>query len=312
LAALECVEAIVASGRRPRRPIEVVSWTNEEGTRFLPSVMGSSAFARARRLEDMTANCDESGVRMGAALDQVLKAEAALPRRPIGFPAAAYLEAHIEQGPILEQASKTIGLVTGIYGKLTFQVEVTGEANHAATTPRNARRDALATAGGLVHALQSLWERDEFIRFTIGTFNVYPNQAFVIPGRVAFHIDIRHPDTEALSAVGKEVQRLCGQAAGRCQVSARELVSEPSLSFDRDIQERFDSAVRALEVPSMRMGSAAWHDSVFLNRVCPTGMIFIPCKNGVSHNEAESASKEDVIAGTCVLAEAAFATANSI
>ena len=309
--ALECAEAIVASGQRPRRNIEVVSWTNEEGTRFSPSVMGSSAFARARRLEDMSATRDESGVSLAAALERVLSAEPALLRRPIGFPAAAYLEAHIEQGPILEQAGKTIGVITGIYGKLTFQVDVTGEANHAATTPKSARRDALAAATGLVQALQSIWNTDEFVRFTIGTFNVFPNQAFVIPGRVAFHIDIRHPDTQALARIGEMVRKMSRDAPGLCQVSVQELINEPAFAFDEAIRERVASAAQRLRIPSMVMGSAAWHDSVFLNRVCPTGMVFIPCKNGISHNEGESASADDIAAGAGVLAETVFATANS-
>ena len=146
LAALESTEAIIAAGLRPRRSIEVVSWTNEEGSRFAPGMMGSAVFTGMRRLDDIRSIRDKSGVTLAAALNEVLAAAADLPRRALGGPAAGYLEGHIEQGPILEQEGKTIGIVTGMQGKRTMRVEIEGEEAHAGTTPRSHRRDALVSA----------------------------------------------------------------------------------------------------------------------------------------------------------------------
>lgn len=312
LAALECVEAIVSSGLRPRRSIEVVAWTNEEGTRFSPGIMGSAVFVGARQLNDVERLCDQSGVSVATALQEVLAAETHLPLRPMGFPVSAFLEAHIEQGTVLEKNSKAVGVVTRILAKRTFQIQIDGEENHAATTPRSARRDALTDAVNIIHALhQALWDADDLCRFTIGIFNVAPNQPFIIPGRVSFQIDLRHPDVQTHRKLGDLIHEVCRKTAGRCRTTVHELNDEPPVEFSKTVLERLTAAAQNLEIPSMEMPSWAWHDARFIQRACPTGMIFIPCKDGISHNEAESASQEDIVAGTCVLAEAAFALANA-
>jgi N-carbamoyl-L-amino-acid hydrolase len=312
LAALESVEAIIATGVRPRRPIEVVSWMNEEGSRFAPGMMGSAVFTEARQLADIVRISDKSGVTVGAELEKVRAAEAHVPRRPLGFPVAAFLEAHIEQGPILEREGKVIGVVSGIQGKRTFRVEVKGEENHAGTSPRSARRDALVASVDIVQALQAaMWDREDIVRFTIGMFNVSPNVPSVVPARVVFSLDLRHPDAAVLRTLGDIIPDICKKAAGRCKVAVTALLHDPPLAFPAAIRERISTIATALAIPHMEIASGAGHDARYLHYYCPSGMIFIPCKDGISHNEAESAEPDHVTAGARMLAEAVFGLANS-
>ncbi|MFD2183298.1 M20 family metallo-hydrolase [Rhodoplanes azumiensis] len=307
LAALESVEAIIASGARPRRPIDVVAWMNEEGSRFAPGMMGSAAFTGARKLADVLAVRDAAGVSVTDALAAVLAAESQLPRRPLGTPVAAFVEAHIEQGPILEAEKRTIGVVTGIQGKRTFRVTVTGEENHAGTSPRSARRDALVSAVAMVQALQdAMWDAADVVRFTIGRFEVTPNAPSVVPARVVFSIDLRHPDTATLRDLGDRIPGLCEAAAGRCAVAVRELLHDPPLTFPAAIRDCIRAAAENLGIAWMDIPSGAGHDARYLHYHGPTGMIFIPCKDGLSHHEAESATRDDIAAGARVLAETAF------
>lgn len=312
LAALGSVEAIVSAGLRPRRSIEVVAWMNEEGSRFAPGMMGSAVFTGARRREDVESVTDKEGVSVATALDAVRNAEPDLPQRPLGFSVSAFLEAHIEQGPILEIKRKTIGVVTGIQGKRTFRVEIKGEENHAGTSPRSARRDALVAAVNVINALQqAMWDKDDIVRFTIGMLNVTPNAPSVVPARVVFSIDLRHPDTAILRKLGDAIPTVCQASASRCEVNVKELLHDPPLEFPTAIREELIKIVRSLDIPFMEMPSGAGHDARYLHYWCPTGMIFIPCKDGISHNEAESAAKEDIAVGTRVLAEAAYSFAEA-
>src|SRR5262249_32728878 len=220
VAALESAQAILAAGLCPRRTIEVVSWTNEEGTRFAPSLMGSSVFAGKRRLQDVATARDEFEQTVTEALARVFESEPDVPRRELGFPAAAYLEAHIEQGPLLESAKKSIGVVTGIHGKRNFRVTVKGVPNHAATTPGKMRRDALVQSVRILDALNNaVWGNDEEVRFTVGKLNVLPNQPYVIPGEVKFHVDIRHPNRMKLNATADLIHQICRTKSGQCEVT---------------------------------------------------------------------------------------------
>src|ERR1019366_7799730 len=162
----------------------------------------------------------------------VLGAEKQLPRRTLGFPVAAFLEAHIEKGPILENEHKTIGVVTGIQGKRTFRVFVDGEENHAGTSPRSSRRDALVAAIDIIRALhERLWDQDDVVRFTVGMLNVTPNAPSVVPARVVFSIDLRHPDTAILRKLGDAIPTVCQASASRCEVNVKELLHDPPLEF---------------------------------------------------------------------------------
>jgi len=307
VAGLAILRAIVVAGARPRRSIEVVAWMNEEGSRFAPGMMGSAAFTGKRNLEEIISVRDKAGVSVGDALDAVLAAEAALPRRPLGFPVAGYFEAHIEQGPRLEADGKTIGIVTGIGGKRTFRVEVRGEPAHAGTSKRRDRRDALVSAVAIVDALQkAMWDSADTVQFTVGMFVVEPNAPSVVPARVFFSIDLRHDDGGVVCSLGDNVKPVCEAARGKCDVTVTELLYDPPLQFPEQMRDRVRSAAAQLSYSYMDLPSPAGHDSRYLHYYTPTGMIFIPCKEGISHSEEESITAADAEAGTRVLADVAF------
>jgi N-carbamoyl-L-amino-acid hydrolase len=311
VAGVEVLRAIAASGRRPRRTIEVVAWMNEEGSRFAPGMMGSAVFTGKRTMGEIHAVRDQAGVSVRDALETVLGREQHLARRPLGYPVAGYVEAHIEQGPTLEAEGKTIGVVTGIGGKRTFRVTVQGEPAHAGTSSRRERRDALVSAVAIVTALQqALWDEADTVRFTIGKFDVTPNAPSVVPSRVVFSIDLRHNDDATVRRLGDLVPIVCEQARGKCDVAVTPLLYDPPLEFPRAIRERIAGAAARLGFASMELPSPAGHDSRYLHYHCPTGMVFIPCKAGISHNEAESITAADAEAGARVLADVAFELAN--
>ncbi|WP_029076719.1 hydantoinase/carbamoylase family amidase [Kaistia adipata] len=307
LAALEALEAMVEAGIRPRRSVELVAWTNEEGSRFAPGMMGSAAFSGARALADIVALKDPDGVRVAEALDAVAAAEAELPRRPLGFAVAAYVEPHIEQGPILEAAGIPIGIVSGIQGKRTFRVEIDGAEAHAGTAPHSGRRDALMTAVDTLAALRTtLHDDDDVTRFTVGRFTVSPNAPSVVPGRVVFSIDLRHPDAATLQRLGDAVAPTCRAAAGSCQVGVTELLHDQPLEFSAGLRAVMRTLAGELELSRQDIASGAGHDARHLAPLCPAGMIFIPCRGGVSHNEAEYAAPDDLHAGARLLAATAL------
>jgi len=307
VAGVAAVRAIAASGRRPRRSIEVVAWMNEEGSRFAPGMMGSAVFTGLRRFEDIVEVRDKSGRSVREALDLVFEKESDLPRRPLGFPVAGYVEAHIEQGPLLEAEGRTIGVVTGIGGKRTFRVEVQGEPAHAGTSARRERRDALVSAVAIVDALQkAMWDEADTVRFTIGMFTVTPNAPSVVPARVVFSVDLRHGSDDAVRTLGDQIAPLCQAARGKCNVTVTELLYDPPLEFPTAIRARVREAAMRLGYSHEELLSPAGHDSRYLHYRCPTGMIFIPCKGGISHSEAESITQSDAEAGARVLTEVAF------
>jgi N-carbamoyl-L-amino-acid hydrolase len=311
LAALEAAQAISEHPERPRQTIEVVAWMNEEGSRFAPGMMGSAVFTGKRQLAEILPIKDRVGITVADALKSVLDADSEIPHRPLGFPVAGFLEAHIEQGRTLQDQRCTAGVVTGIQGKRTFGVDVVGEESHAGTTPRRARRDALTSAVAIVDALHTaMWDEADTVRFTIGLFEVVPNAPSVVPGKVHFSIDLRHDDSALLERLGNAIPGVCDKARGKCDVSVRELLYDAPLQFPELMRSRISGAAERLGISHMRVQSPAGHDARYLHYICPTGMIFIPCKDGISHNEAESITPADAAAGARILAEAAFAFAN--
>jgi N-carbamoyl-L-amino-acid hydrolase len=304
MAALEVVVSLAERGQTPARDVIVVAWMNEEGCRFAPGMMGSEAFIGARGIETIRAVRDASGISVGEALDRLHAAFPDLPRKPLGFAAAAYLELHIEQGPLLEAADHVIGVVTGIQGKKTFQVVVGGAEGHAGTLPQQERRDALAAFARMAAALHAeIGAIDAEIKFTIGRVTVEPNAPSVVPARVAFSIDLRHPDNAVLDAAAARVAALCHQYAPPCAVTVAPLVDAPSNDFDSKLRERIARAADDQDLPAMAILSAAGHDARHLAKVCPAAMIFIPCRDGASHVEYESAEPAHIAAGASVLAQ---------
>lgn len=304
MASLEAVQAIVSAAIQPVRSIELVAWVNEEGSRFAPSLMGSGVYVGSRSLEDALALQDINGITVAEAIDALRPELGHIPRRPLGGKAASYIEAHIEQGPILERNGETIGIVTGIQGKHTYRVTVTGEAAHAGTASRAERKDALMAAAKIVLALEQEFEDAEDVtRFTVGRFIVTPNAPSVVPREVVFSIDLRHPDGEHLIQMSSAVQSVCEKHAGQCTVEVVRLYEAAPIVFNEPIQQIIEKVAMDLSMPYRYMLSAAGHDAGLMRQICPTGMVFIPSKDGITHNEAEYSYPEDITAGARVMAD---------
>jgi N-carbamoyl-L-amino-acid hydrolase len=311
LAGLEALEAIEGAGARTRHPIEVVAWSNEEGGRFSPCTMGSAVYTGAKPLGDCLEVRDNEGIALKDALAQTLAATPAAAKRELDAPAAAYIEAHIEQGPLLEQESKVIGVVTGIQGLRWFNVEVFGETAHAGTTPLAARKDALREAIAAINALHELTrDASDTLRFTIGRMLVTPNSPNSVPSHVMFSVDVRHPDPATIARLGEAVEPTVRKAVKRCSVEVTPTLHDDPCAFDPVVVDCVERAAQALELAHRRMPSGASHDAMYMARVCPTGMIFVPCEKGISHNEAENAKPEDLAAGARVLTAALLELAN--
>ena len=310
LAGIEAIRALRAAGITPRRPIEVVAWMNEEGSRFAPGMMGSAAFAGAAELSAFLAVTDAAGISVGDELARVGEAFGNVPLRPLGRPVAAYVEAHIEQGPVLEQEGFSVGVVTGIQGKRTFRVTVTGEEAHAGTAPLRKRRDALLAATAVIQGLSRQFaDPDDILKFTVGRIEVQPNAPSVVAARAVFSVDLRHPDSRRLRALGDDIPALCSQYARPCDATVRELSSAMSLEFPQAIRDLIRNCAAEIGIRTLELPSAAGHDARFLHGVCPSGMIFVPCKGGISHNVSESATAADLADGARVLVDVLAALA---
>jgi len=304
LAALEALETIDDAGIETRHPLEVAVWNNEEGPRFTPACMGSATYAGGQPLDRMRAQTDADGTPMGACVDRLKAALPEAAHRPLGAPFAAFVEAHIEQGTTLEENGKVIGVVTGMQGYRRFRVEVTGEDAHSGTTPRARRKDAFVTATQMAVALHDAFlDEADTMRFTIGRFEVEPGGISVVPGKVRFVIDMRHPSAEALKTEGDRVAAICAAHRGPCEVAVDNYSSAEPMEFPEAIRARLETAAEARGYPQMCCYSGAGHDARHIARLNPAGMIFIPCWRGISHNEAESAEKDHCAAAAQVIAD---------
>ena len=303
LAGLEALEALDEAGVATARPIDVVAWTNEEGGRFPPGAMGSAVFAGHMQLSDCLSLTDAAGTSFADALAETLAATPGLARRPFGFPIAAYVEPHIEQGPQLEATGNQIGVVTGIQGARWYVVEVTGEPGHAGTAPLGSRKDAVRAGVGMIAGLQELMhDETDQVRFTVGRIEVVPNSPNTIPAQMTFSIDFRHPEAAVLDQRAGRIEDVCRRFAGPCEVRVTQTFNRPPCVFPARIVETIENAARDLDIPYMRLPSGAFHDANFIADLAPTGMIFVPCEKGISHSPAENAKPEDLAAGARVLA----------
>jgi N-carbamoyl-L-amino-acid hydrolase len=301
-AGFEVLEALADAAVSTRRAIEVVAWTNEEGCRFQPGCMGSAVFTGALPLADALAARDESGTTVAAAL-AALTSGAGNASIDVGREIAAYVEAHIEQGPVLEENRCTIGVVTGIHGARWYAVEVEGEAGHAGTTPMRGRKDALAAALRIIANMTEAIEPDSAaIRFTVGRMVVWPNSPNTIPARATFTVDLRSSEETLLERHAQRLRTLATNAVLPCRAVVHETFRSPPVPFASEVQARIASVASELGLAAMRMPSGAFHDALFLSRRCRTGMIFVPCAQGISHNEAEHAEEHDLEAGVRTLA----------
>lgn len=312
LAAFEALEALEDAGIATKRPVLAVAWTNEEGSRFQPGAMGSAVFAGQYRLDEMLAQKDWKGIVLKDALAETLKAAPAPMRDGApGFAVDSYIEAHIEQGPRLENAATTIGVVTAIQGSRRYIVTVDGEEAHAGTTPRAARKDAYAAATRIAAAMyEATTDADDTLRFTIGRVEVSPGSPNTVPGKAVFTIDMRHPQDAMLETHEARLKAIVAAKAAPCPAGIERVTNVAPTDFDpRVIGLVRDKAV-ALGLSNMDMPSGAGHDAMHIARLCPAGMIFVPCERGISHNEIENATPGDLAAGTRVLVEVIEALAN--
>lgn len=310
LGGLEVMHTLNDLGITTEAPIELVNWTDEEGSRFGHSLMGSGVWAGVYALDHVYALADTAGVTVGEALTSIgYRGDA--PAQ--AFPADAYFELHIEQGPTLEQHRRDIGVVTGAQAQIWYDLVATGRESHAGTTPPSARKDALVCAARVVELVDGMMRaRGETGRGTVGQLIVLPNSRNVIPGEVQFSVEFRHPDEAELDRIEAQFSREVGFVArdSGVPVELKKMIRIPAQPFDHECVALVREAARRLGYSSEDIVSGAGHDAVYVARRIPTAMIFTPCKDGLSHNEAEDMKPEEAEAGCQVLYEAVLARAN--
>ncbi len=304
LAGIEVVRTLNDHGIQTEAPIEVAFWTNEEGSRFVPVMMGSGVFAKAFTLETAYAAKDSDGK---TVKDELARIGYIGPQEPGDHPIGAYFETHIEQGPVLEDHDITIGVVGGVLGIRWYDCVVTGMEAHAGPTPMALRKDALQVATTLMQEVVACAHRHgPHGRGTVGMVNVFPNSRNVIPGRVKFSIDLRNASDELCDAMDADIRAVAARLSAQSGLPIHiELVSHYTAApFHPDCVNSVQKAAAMLGYSHMPVISGAGHDAVYMSRLAPAGMIFIPCKDGISHNEIEDAKPEHITAGCNVLLHA--------
>jgi N-carbamoyl-L-amino-acid hydrolase len=299
MAGLEVVRRLNELGVRTRAPIEVAAWTNEEGSRFVPTMMGSGVYAGVHTLESALAQRDVDGISVRDALEGIGYRGSAAP-----VPIGAYFEAHIEQGPVLEDAKVTIGAVQGALGQRWFDVAIAGQDAHAGPTPMELRKDALLAASRLVIEVNRVARAyPDNARATVGHLRVSPNSRNVVPGRVDMTLDVRNARDDTLDAMVADLRQSAERIAAECRVviDVNEILHFAPSRFDAALVGSVRAAAAVLGLSCRDIVSGAAHDAVYINRIAPTAMIFIPCAGGLSHNELESAEPGHVTAGADVL-----------
>ena len=303
-AAVEVLAALAETGYHARRPIEAAIWTNEEGSRFTPGTMGSAAFVRAHLLDEFVTTADLVGVSVGEALDTLSSAFPDVELRDLGVPFDCFVEAHIEQGPILEARVIPIGIVRGIHGCRWFEFRIKGRSGHAGSTPLSHKRDALMAAVEVASSVYgALREGDEELRVTIGRLHVFPDSVNVIPSAVFFTVDLRHPENDVLDAVEDRLRELAMPTAG-CEAEIARTMVMPPTRFEPLVVEAARRAAERWSVRHTEIDSGPFHDALRLNEHCPTGMIFVPSIGGISHAPDERTELADLTVGARLLAEA--------
>jgi N-carbamoyl-L-amino-acid hydrolase len=304
LSALEVVRTLNDHRIETDAAVEVVFWTNEEGSRFVPVMMGSGVFAKVFTLELAKAARDIHGRSVGEELERIGYAGTEVPgARPVG----AYFEAHIEQGPVLEDSAKVIGVVEAVLGLRWYDCVVTGLESHAGSTPMARRRDALQVATRIIQEVVAIADRyPPSGRGTVGFVQVHPNSRNVIPGQVKFSIDLRNVTKELHDQMDADLKAFIAdqQARTRLPIELKEVSYYPPIPFHDSCIAAVRRATQQLGYSSMPIISGPGHDAIFMARLAPTGMIFIPCKDGISHNEIEYAEPAHVEAGCNVLLHA--------
>ncbi len=304
LGALEAMRTLHEQDYETNAPIEIVNWTNEEGARFAPAMLASGVFAGVFTADFARARADRDGKTFGAELERIgyRGAEGAG-----GHPIGAMFELHIEQGPILENEDKMIGVVTGVQAMRWYEVTVTGQDAHTGATPMRLRKNALLGAARVVEAVEQIAQANAPLAVgTVGSMEVKPNSPNVVPGEVFFTVDLRHPEASVLELMEqiflREVDNACRPLG--LEVKLAKIWDQPPVRFDADCVEAVRRAASDAGYSVRDIVSGAGHDSAYVARVAPTAMIFVPCRGGISHNEAEFTSQEQCAMGAQVLLQA--------
>jgi N-carbamoyl-L-amino-acid hydrolase len=304
LAGLEVIETLNDHEIETIHPIEVVVWCNEEGCRFTTAMMGSAVWSGTMPLHEAMELRDTTGVTVA---DELQRTNQAGPHAAEPFPVKAAFEAHIEQGPVLEHEEKTIGIVTGVQNMSRHEIVIEGQEAHAGPTPMAIRRDPMRALSSFLPKLYAMCENSgPDGRVTFGVINAEPASNNTVPGKLSMTIDIRHPDRKVYEAMVDQMQTIvrsyCEEES--TPVTIREFFSAPGVEFSENCVASVTKATEGFGYSNRKMVSGAGHDSCNVAAVAPTAMIFIPCADGISHNEAESAEPEHVTAGANVLLNA--------
>jgi N-carbamoyl-L-amino-acid hydrolase len=304
LAGLEVIRTLNDIGYATRSPLELVVWTNEEGARFAPAMMGSGVWADEFTTEECHATHDKSGTTVAGELERIgYNGHDNIEHSEI----AAAFEVHIEQGPILEAEGKQVGTVTGVQGMRWYDIIIRGEACHAGPTPMESRQDPMRTLSQILTQLYGLADsQSPWGRITFGDQTVHPGSRNTVPESVTLAVDMRHPEQHILDQMHESLLTIVSKA-GQATNTTTEVVEQwhsPAVKFADNCVSAVRAACTNLGYPQMDIVSGAGHDSVYVSRHVPTSMIFIPCEKGLSHNEAERAEPEDLAAGCNVLLHA--------
>ena len=301
LAALEVLRALNDAGIETDAPICIVNWTNEEGSRFAPAMMASAAYVGDFTVDDILSRKDIDGISVGDALDEIGYRGAA----DVGTQKfSAFVELHIEQGPLLEAENKTIGVVDTGQGVLWYDGKITGFESHAGSTPMALRRDALATLSEIVLAVERNARELPNAVGTVGEAVIASPSRNVIPGEIAFTIDMRSANADTMTALDTKLREAVADIASRrkgVDIALDLVWNKPPTHFNLEIIAAVETATKALGYSHRRITSGAGHDACNLNTKMPAAMIFVPCKDGISHNELEDATQADCTAGANVL-----------
>ena len=311
LAGLEALRTLNDHNIETDAPVEVACWTNEEGSRFSPAMMGSGVFAGVFELDSILMKSDIDGAIMGNELKRIGYDG---PDIPGGRKVGAYFELHIEQGPILESEDKTIGVVTDAQGQRWYEITITGVESHAGPTPMPRRRDALVTSSKIIQEVNRIGHAHApDACATVGHMQVRPNSRNVIPGEVFLSVDFRHPIDETLSTMDEQLKAFCTRVSksDQLRIEVVDFWYFPPTPFNEDCINAVRNAADRAGFTHRDIISGAGHDAVYLAGVAPTGMIFVPCEDGISHNEVENATPEDCASGCQVMLHAVLEQAGA-
>jgi N-carbamoyl-L-amino-acid hydrolase len=304
LGGLEMMRTLHDLGYETNAPLMLVNWTNEEGSRFAPAMLGSGVYAGVFDRAFADSREDRQGVTFADAIESIgYRGEAA----PGSIRFGAMFELHIEQGPTLEAEQKMVGVVTGVQGMRWYEVELTGREAHTGSTPMHLRTNALLGAARLIERIDRIaLEHAPFAVGTVGLVEVKPNSRNVIPGHVFFTVDFRHPEDAVLDEMERKLMEAIPSTTKEIGLEAevKQVWDSPAVRFDPGCIAAVRAGTEKAGLPARDMVSGAGHDAAYIARVAPTTMIFVPCAGGLSHNEAESTTLEECAAGAQVLLNA--------